>query len=365
MGEYFPSRFTGLDDADSLRKYSEEEFIAIARAMSDWTMIQMSPIGAPPAGAGEGDIVYSDGSSPPFNSGEGLYVNINGIWVPIATIPTGNALFHVNPITGLITNPGTAAAPVKYIQDALDLVANSDLGSFGATIQLDVPDVDYLPRPVNPVSTSVAFCKYYKGTGPVTIQGDATGSITEANRYRLITVGGASPAPTLANNSGRPFQVTGVRIQSANFGEDAIAVSFGGSLVNYSNIVFGTSFHHISCTYGGQAHNTNQAGQIIRITGAYQIHWYVDSNGLINDASGTPARETNFVAATQNQAFAWAVQGGGMILGATHNFTGARPATGENFHLESQGFIASAGQNRATYLPGNGTFTEVTGGSWS
>lgn len=328
MTQYFPGRYSELPDVEHLRRYTEEELHAISKVI------------------GELDLDISGGGG-----GGGA----------VAAPP----LFYVDPVDGSSSNAGSNGAPFKYIQDAIDAMAKLNLGSFHGTIQLKRPTAaestqfDYGPKPGGPAN--VAYCKFYNGAGPVTIQGDVAGNIARANLFRLIH---NTTSPVISNDGGRPYQVVGVRVESQfqigapGSGIALFLVSGGGSRIGYQNVVFGVGHFHFQCTYGGQAHNINQPGMICRVDGQYWIHHYIDSNALVNDAGKvmdyTPA------GASQMQAYVYAQQGGGLI-GNGNAWTGSVPTSGVRAAIYSAAFVATSGTVPNTYMPGSGVDIQFGG----
>ena len=78
---YVPSVFRGEASPESLRRYLEEELLAISRNFSETTALDLRPIHAPPLRPREGMIVFADGTDwNPGGTGKGVYTFLSGAW---------------------------------------------------------------------------------------------------------------------------------------------------------------------------------------------------------------------------------------------------------------------------------------------
>jgi len=225
----------------------------------------------------------------------------------------------------------TASGAFLTIQKAVDTAAALDLSIYAVTI--NVADGTY---------TGAIVLKSYVGVGPIAIVGNAG---TPANV--VISTTGAT---CITGSQVRgPYSINGLKLVANTPGYNGVTLSQGTQLT-YSNIDFGAANIQLSVTMNATAVAAGNS----TISGNANIHWYVTSGGMIQDAgktitlSGTPAFA---------QAFAWAQQHGRTVVNA-NTFSGS--ATGTRYYADTLALIDTVGGG-ATYLPGNAAGSTATG----
>ena len=225
----------------------------------------------------------------------------------------------------------TASGAFLTIQKAIDTAAALDLSIYAVTI--NVADGTY---------TGAIVLKSYVGVGPIAIVGN-TG--TPAN----VVISTTSATCITGSQVRGPYSINGVKLVANTPGYNGVTLSQGTQLT-YSNIDFGAANIQLSVSMDATA----VAAGNTTISGNANIHWYVTSGGMIQDAgktitlSGTPAFA---------QAFAWAQQHGRTVVNA-NTFSGS--ATGTRYYADTLALIDTVGGG-ATYLPGNAAGSTANG----
>lgn len=80
---YVPRPMKGSEELEELRKYVEDELLAISRDLSETVALELRPIYAAPTRPREGMIVFADGTSWNPGGGKGAYQYLSGAWVKL------------------------------------------------------------------------------------------------------------------------------------------------------------------------------------------------------------------------------------------------------------------------------------------
>lgn len=238
--------------------------------------------------------------------------------------------------SGLTNTPEDA---LKTVQRAVDRACALDLGVYTVTIQVAAG-----------VYTHGVTLKSYVGAGPIVIVGDET----VPSNVLISTTGATCFAADGVNGE---WHLRGMKLKTTTSGFGL--VSSGGSKIKFQNLDFGdmaasTSASHMVAQGFGSIRNTGP----YKISGNANIHWWVETGGLIAVTSHAVALSGTPRFNIFGRAFMQSI-----IQCNSSVFSGA--ATGKRYEVSvnSTIFVSGASEN---YLPGDvaGNADAASGGRY-
>ncbi|MFB6419899.1 hypothetical protein [Bradyrhizobium tunisiense] len=266
--------------------------------------------------------------------------NLNGAWVlsqnPGRWRLTGAVSFYVDPVNGLDTNDGLAAASGAFqtLTGAYETICKST-DFAGQTVTMQLANGTYtsgLNSTLGPLNSSY---------GGFIINGNAT---TPDNV--LVSVGATGACFSWFQTGSQAVVVWIKNLKMQSTGADLIRAQAAGTYIRVSNVNFGSAGSggvHMRAYNFGEIDAFNDS---YKITGGGGCHYATNGNGII----GVQNQIVNITGPmTFTSAFAVADGGQVLVQGDTYNVTGT--ITGTRYIARNLGLIDTAGGG-ASYFPG-------------